>query len=46
METMEPRGKDLLILQKGLSYYVGEEKADEFIRRVCENAGREKTSWK
>ena len=38
--------KDLLILQKGLSYYVGEEKADEFIRRVCENAGREKTSWK
>ncbi len=38
--------KDLLILQRGLSSYIGDEGADEFIRRVCENAGREKTSWK
>lgn len=38
--------KDLLILQRSLSRYVGDEEADAFIKKVCESAGREKTSWK
>ena len=38
--------KDLLILQRTLSSYAGDEIADVFIRKVSESAGRERKSWK
>ncbi len=39
--------KDLLILQRSLSPYVGgDEEADAFIKKECESAGKEKTSWR
>ena len=38
--------KDLLILQRTLSPYVGDEGADAFIKKVCESAGKERTSWR
>lgn len=38
--------KDLLILQRTLSSYMEDEKAEKFIKKVCESAGRERTSWK
>lgn len=38
--------KDLLILQRSLSSYVGDGEADAFIKKVCESAGKEKTSWR
>ena len=38
--------KDLLILQRSLSFYVGDGEADAFIKKVCESAGKEKTSWR
>lgn len=38
--------KDILILQRSLSPYVGDVEAEAFIKKVCESAGKEKTSWK
>lgn len=38
--------KDLLVLEGYLSAYAGRDGAEEFVRKVCESAGRERTSWR
>ncbi len=37
--------KDLLILERALSPYVGDAGAIDFVRKVCKSAGRERMSW-